>query len=192
MTEQENDLQVDAESLDTKGDSISESVEVSADAVNLNQAGASTVNTEIVQISQGGAGQVIATEVDVNQSGVNRIQAENAKFSESAAVFIQAGSVDLTDSAAGAIRTQNLSIRDGAAGVICSQAVNMEEGSAAGIMVASQVAGETIKTKLLLSGHVEGNVETVLDTNQVLFAGIAAGAVISLFLFIGQLISRRC
>ena len=67
----------------------------------------------------------------------------------------------------------------------------MGEQTSAGVIVAQQVTGESIQTKVLLAGNVEGDVETMMDTNQALFAGVAAGAVIGMFLFLGQLFSRR-
>ena len=82
-------------------------------------------------------------------------------------------------------------MKDGGAGGIYSDTVEMGEGSAAGLVIAQQVNGENIQTKLLLAGKVDGSVETLLDTNQALFFGIAAGAVISLFLLIGQFFTRR-
>ncbi len=191
MSEQESEILVDAVDGESGTESLEASNDVSADVVNLSQAGASTVKAEIVRISQGGAEQVIANEVEVKQGGVNRIQAENVKLSDGGAAFIQAGSVDIRDSGVGAIRTQDLSFKDGGAGMICSENVEMRENAVAGVIVAQQVVGETVQTKLLLAGSVEGNVETMLDTNQALFAGMAAGAVIGLFLMVGQLLSRR-
>jgi hypothetical protein len=191
MSEQESEILVDEADGESETESLESSKDVSADVVNLSQAGAGTIKAEIVRISQGGAEQVIANEVEVKQGGVNRIQAENVKLSDGGAAFIQATSVDFRDGGVGAIRAQDLSFEDGGAGVICSENVEMRENAVAGVIVAQQVVGDSIQTKLLLAGSVEGNVETVLDTNQALFAGMAAGAVIGLFLFVGQLFSRR-
>jgi hypothetical protein len=48
-----------------------------------------------------------------------------------------------------------------------------------------------MKTNLLLANHVEGDDETVMDTNQAVYAGVAAGALMGLFLLIGQLLFCR-
>ena len=191
MTEQNFDIVNESAESEIASENDSDFGEISADVVNLSQAAASSVKAETVRINQGGAQQVIATDVEVMQGGVNRIQAENAKISDSLTAYVNAQSTDLKDSAVGAIRTQNLSVRDGGAVVILGETMRMGEGSFAGAVIANQVVGDSINTKLLLSGHVEGNVETAFDTKQVLLAGITAGAVIGLFLLGGQLFSDR-
>jgi hypothetical protein len=191
MTEKENTDVNQTVQSESDVEYVSETGEISAEPLNLSQAAASIVKAETVRINQAGAQQVIATEVEVMQGAVNRIQADTVKISDSVAALINSGSIDLKDCAIGAIRTQQLYVRDGGAVVIRAETLTMEDGSSAGAIIANQVAGGSINTKLLLAGHVEGNVETSLDTKQVLFAGVAAGAVIGLFLLAGQLFSDR-
>ena len=96
-----------------------------------------------------------------------------------------------SDGGVGAIRAQDVAFTDGGAGIVYSETVEFGEDTGAGVIVAQQVSGENIQTKVLLAGNVEVNVETMMDTNQALFAGMAAGAVVGIFLFLGQLLSRR-
>ena len=70
MSEQETDNLDEAVGSGTDIEPVSDPGDVSADVVNLSQAGASTIKAEIVRISQGGAEQVIATEVEIKQGGV--------------------------------------------------------------------------------------------------------------------------
>jgi hypothetical protein len=190
MSEQEKEILVETASDQPEIEPQSDG-DISADVVNISQGAASNVKAEIVRISQGGAEQVIATEVELKQGGANRIQAQDVKFSDGAAAFIQASSVTFTDGGVGAIRAQDVSLEDGGAGVIYSERVNLGVETSAGVIVAQQVSSEKVQTKVLLAGNVEGDVETVMNTQQALFAGMAAGAVIGFFLFLGQLFSRR-
>jgi len=53
------------------------------------------------------------------------------------------------------------------------------------------VTGESIRSTILLSGNINGNVETVLDTPRAMLAGLTAGVAVGLVLFAGKLLTRR-
>jgi hypothetical protein len=81
-------------------------------------------------------------------------------------------------------------LHDGGAGVIVSDAA-LVENATAGILVAREVHGTTLRTGVLLAGKVDGNVETLLDTVGAIGAGLAAGVGIGLMLTIARMFRRR-
>ena len=165
--------------------------DVAADVVNLSQSMANSVKAELVRINQGGAEKVVAAEVDVRQGGANRIEAEKVTITQGGVGQVQAANFDLKEGGAGIVRTETLGMSQSGAGIVYSQTVELRENSQAGLVFARQVSGDRIKTKLLLAGNVDGQVETVMDTRQALLAGIGSGFVLGLMLLIGQLLSRR-
>jgi hypothetical protein len=60
-----------------------------------------------------------------------------------------------------------------------------------GILAAQEVHAPSLRTSVLIARQVEGNVETLADTRQVLLGGLVAGAVLGLFLLLGRLLFRR-
>ena len=66
------------------------------------------------------------------------------------------------------------------------------KNSQACLVVAQQVEADSIQTKVLLAGQVEGPVETLLDTQQVAIFGAVLGVVTGVVLFmLGILLGRK-
>jgi hypothetical protein len=65
------------------------------------------------------------------------------------------------------------------------------ENATAGVLVAREVHGTTLRTAVLLAGKVDGKVETLLDTVGAIGAGLAAGVGIGLILSIARVLRKR-
>jgi len=66
----------------------------------------------------------------------------------------------------------------------------MQDGYA--VTVASQkVRAERIETMILLAGEVEGDVNTLIDTQGAILAGVLGGVVSGLILLIGKMLFRH-
>lgn len=165
--------------------------DIAATVVNLTQSTAQTIKAEQVRMSQGGAEKVIAAEVELKQGGANRIEAQHVQLSQGAAGLIRAAEVTLEEGGAGIIHAETATLRGSTASLVFSNTATLEPDANVGILVARQVNAEKIQAKLLLAGHVEGPVETLLDTRRALLAGLSAGVVVGAFLLMGQLFSPR-
>jgi hypothetical protein len=121
------------------------------------------------------AAEIIASQVDVHDSAVMRLQGEK---------------VTATNAGIMLASIQHLDANTSGIGSLFADSVQMNE-SQAGLLVGRQVTGETIRTKILLAGKVEGSVETLIDTPRTLLFGISAGVATGLVLTLFRLILRR-
>jgi len=78
----------------------------------------------------------------------------------------------------------------GQAGVVIAGTANLGN-TYAGAVVGEQVKSERIETLILLSNHVEGEVQTVVDTRSALIAGMVGGLLTGTILLIGRLVFGR-
>ncbi|HEX9117669.1 MAG TPA: hypothetical protein VGA61_16485 [Anaerolineae bacterium] len=65
---------------------------------------------------------------------------------------------------------------EGGAGLVAAQRVELNKGMA-GLVAGQEVRGDQMRTVLLVAGRVEGEVQTSLDTQQTILAGLIAGLV---------------
>jgi hypothetical protein len=63
--------------------------------------------------------------------------------------------------------------------------------SRVGLVVARELEASSVRAGILLSGQVNGDVETILDTPRALLAGLTAGVVTGLVMFFLRMISNR-
>ena len=61
----------------------------------------------------------------------------------------------------------------------------------AGVVAGNEVKGERIETLILLGNHIEGDVQTVVDTRSALIAGTVGGVLAGVVLLIGRLVFGR-
>jgi hypothetical protein len=60
-----------------------------------------------------------------------------------------------------------------------------------GLIVSREINAGTIKTGVLLTGNVQGNVETAIDTPRALLLGIASGVAMGMVFFLLRLLFGR-
>lgn len=149
--------------------------ELSADVINVRGNGIEHVEAEQVNIHQGGASSISASHVDMHLSG---------------AVTVDADSVSARQSVAMAVRGNAVALEGVTAATVVSEELKSSH-SRLGIAVAGQAHLEDSPAVILLAREVHGPVETVLDTQGAMLAGLVAGIAVGMVLFAGNLITRR-
>lgn len=156
---------------------------------NLDTASVEVIEADLVRMHQSAAQEITADEVALHQSAAMDVTAADVSTHESALGLVSAKEVEMTNSAAGAIRAENINVV-GSAGVVMATSVNLGN-TYAGVVAGDQVHGRQIETLFLLSRHVEGDVQTVVDTRGALIAGIVGGLLTGIVLLIGRLVFGR-
>ena len=154
--------------------------------INLTHTQAQQVEAELVRVHQSLVGRVDGGEVDLQQSAALQISAQNISAHTTSIASVQAKSFAMHESAVAVVRATQADL-DGRAGLILAQSARMGAGSRSGLLVSNQVKTEQVRTSVLLARRVEGPVETVMDTRQVLLASLVAGIAVLL----GQFLFRR-
>jgi hypothetical protein len=147
---------------------------IQAKSVNMRQSGANSVNADVVDMHQSGAGQVNAQQVSVQQAFVGSADATT--------LAVNQGAVALG-------RAEDISVIGGAVGVSVSGTASLQDSQVA-ILAAQEVKTGPVSTILLVSGKVEGPVETMFDTRQTLLFGVVTGLTAGLVMALKRLIFR--
>jgi hypothetical protein len=157
--------------------------------VNLSQVQVETVQAGLVRASQSAIQQLNADEVDLQTSLVGAVRTEElqAKDSIMGTAVIHQGS--LQDSVVGGIRAETLSFNGAAAVVLANTMANKEIQAIA--VIGTDVQADSIRTGLLISREVHGNVTTTVDNRTALLAGLAGGALAGLIMLLGRLLFGR-
>ena len=156
---------------------------------NLDTTSVEVIEAEMVRMHQSAAQEITADEVSMQQAAAIDVTAAEVSAHESALLMVSAKDVEMTNSAAGAIRAENVNVT-GSAGVVMAETVNLGN-TYAGVVIGGEVRGEQIETLFLLSNHVEGDVQTVVDTRGALIAGMVGGLLTGTILLIGRLVFGR-
>jgi redox-regulated HSP33 family molecular chaperone len=166
-----------------------ENVKETPQVTNLDTTSVEVIEAEMVRMHQSAAQEITADEVGLHQSAALDVAAAEVSTHESALGLVSAKDVEMTNSAAGAIRAENVNLT-GSAGVVIAESVNLGN-TYAGVVAGSEVRGEQIETLFLFSNHVEGDVQTVVDTRGALIAGMVGGLLTGTILLIGRLVFGR-
>jgi hypothetical protein len=124
------------------------------------------------------------------QSAAAQVTTENFDVQQSAVGFSQASSVVAEQSLVGVISGVEAHLQDAAVGLVVADAVVADE-TRTGAIVTRELHATNLKTGVLLAREVHGDVETTLDSEGALRVGLAAGAVLGMFLLVGKLLVRR-
>lgn len=166
-----------------------ENVEETPQVTNLENSSVEVIEAEMVRLHQSMAQEITAEEVALHQSAAFDIATAEISAHETALGLVTAKDVEMTNSAAAAIRAENVNV-NGSAGAVMADTVNLGN-TYAGVVAGGQVKGEQIETLFLLSNHVEGDVQTVVDTRSALIAGTVGGLLAGIILLIGRLVFGR-
>lgn len=167
----------------TEASNLSEVPEQSQVA-NLSHVTVETVKAELVRMHQSSAGEIQAEDVELNMSAAASVNSARVSARTSTIAALQAVEVTTENSAVGAAQAERMSLR-GVAGAVMGSSVELDH-SHVGILAGREVRGEQIKTVILLSGKVEGNVTTVMDTRSALIAGLVGGLFAGIMLLLGR------
>lgn len=156
--------------------------------VNLADSQANSVEADLVRANRTFITNLNAEETDLQQSIVVELNAHQVNANASLIGLSHAGSSNYQKSAIVAGRAEEMVLKDSLVGGIYCGSAQLSDGAQTGILVSGSVKSEQVRTVLLVSRQVEGNVQTMLDTRQVaiasLIAGIASGAIMLLGYFL--------
>lgn len=157
--------------------------------VNLTNSSAAAIQAELVRMHQSAAQTVSATEAELHQSVALRVAGDRVGAHEAALGVVSAAEAELVNSGAGAVRAEIVNI-NGCAGAVVTGRANLGN-TYAGMVAAREVRGERIESLILLSGRVEGDIHTVVDTRGAIIAGLVGGLFAGLMLLLGRLLFGR-
>ena len=166
-----------------------EQVEQVPQVTNLEQSSVEVIEAEMVRMYQSAAQEITADEVSMEMAAALDVTAAEVTADEAALGLVNAREVDMTNSAAGAIRAENVNVI-GQAGIVLAETAHLGN-TYAGVVACDTVQAEQIETLFLFSGHVEGDVQTVVDTRSALIAGTVGGVLAGIVLLIGRLVFGR-
>lgn len=145
-----------------------DSKEETPQVTNLDTTSVEVIEAEMVRMHQSAAQEITAEEVALHQSAAFDVTTVEASVHESALALVNAKDVEMTNSAAGAICAENVNVV-GQAGIVIAESVNLGN-TYAGLVAGGQVRGERIETLILFGNHIEGDVQTVVDTRGALIS----------------------
>jgi hypothetical protein len=166
-----------------------ETVEEAPQVTNLDMTSVEAIEAEMVRMHQSAAQEITADEVALHQSIALDVAAAEISAHEAALGLVNAKEVEMTNSAAGILSADHVDMV-GQAGLVLANTVNLGN-TYAGVVAGGQVRGERIETLILLGNHVEGDVQTVVDTRSALIAGTVGGVLAGVVLLIGRLVFGR-
>jgi hypothetical protein len=166
-----------------------ENEEETPQVTNLEETSVEVIEAEMVRMHQSAAREITAEEVSMQQAAALDVTAADISTHESALGLIKASDVEMTNSAAGAIRADHVNVI-GTAGVVLANSVDLGN-TYAGLVAGGNVRSEQIETLIFLGNHVEGDVQTVVDTRSALIAGTVGGVLAGVVLLIGRLMFGR-
>ncbi len=151
--------------------------DVFAHTATITQGGASDIKADNVIIRQGGAQRIEATNVTIRQAGVVQAKAETAEIVQSGVLLAQADKLTLDGG------TQALGVFAGSATMdgslaqaIVSRGPMEMEQSATVAMLAPRVTVKNSAIGLLFARHVEGDVRALFGPRAAVAFGAAFGA----------------
>jgi hypothetical protein len=158
--------------------------------VNLSQTSVEKVEAELVRASLTGIEYLTAEEAELQESAAGAVNTEKLTARDSIIGFVNTGSASIEDCITVAVRAEDNISFNGVAGVVVGGTVQVEELDAV-LVVGREVNGANIRSGLLISREVHGNVETLMDSRTALLAGLAGGISAGLVLLVGRLLFRR-
>lgn len=159
------------------------------EVVNMHETQAASVQAELVRASASQIKQLTAQEVDLRDSVAVVVNAETVSARKTGVAHLEAGNFTLLDGTVLVSKSNSATLK-GRAGLVITDFAEIKNGSAA-ILASRAIKADTIRTGILISRNVEGNVETLMDTRSTVLAGMVAGAVMGSLLMVGQFLFRR-
>jgi len=156
---------------------------------NLESSSVEVIEAEMVRMHQSAAQEITADEVSLQQAAALDVTAADISAHEAALGLVNAQDVEMTNSVAGVIRADHVNVI-GQAGIVLANSANLGN-TYAGLVAGGNVRGESIETLIFLGNHVEGDVQTVVDTRAALIAGTVGGLLTGIVLLIGRLVFGR-
>jgi hypothetical protein len=157
--------------------------------INLSNVSVEQVEAELVRTNQTLIQQLNAEEVELHISAVGTAEAGELQVRDSLVGAVVSQQATLQDSLVGGVRATSMSF-NGLTALALADSMSIEEMDAV-VVAGSQISAENIRTGILFSREVHGNVTTLVDGRTALLAGLAGGAVAGLVLLAGKLLFGR-
>jgi hypothetical protein len=164
--------------------------ELLGEAVTLADSKVNNINANQVVLRESMASDVSASDVDMAQSLAMRIQSEYVEMSNSGVGLLQANTVVGTNTQVLMVQANELNAENASLGIVTAGTAEIVNGRV-GLLMTRELHGEAIQSTILLSGKVEGDVQTVLDTPRAMLVGLTAGIAIGLVFLVGGLLLKR-
>ena len=161
------------------------------EVVNLVDSQADLIEADLVRTSRSYVGKLQAVEVEFHQAAAMDVDTQTLNANTSAIGVVRATSVNATNSLLLAARGERLEINNSLTGGIYAENTILGEDSQTGILVTGKASGEQIRAVVLIASQVEGSVQTMLNTRQVVLASVITGAACGIVILLGQFLFRR-
>lgn len=178
------------ESFDEGASPTGPADDLAGETVSLTDSRANTINADQVTLAGSMASSISANEVDMAQSLAMRIESEYVEVSNSGVGMLQANTVVATNAQVMLAQANQFNAENASLGVVSAGSAEIVNGRTV-LLMTREVRGEAIQSTILLSGKVEGNVETVLDAPRAMLAGLTAGIAIGLVFLLGSLLMKK-
>jgi hypothetical protein len=144
---------------------------------------------EATEIDRTGVRDVTAGTVVVKRSNAQSITAERLTMERSAAKSVDAKSLQMDRSAAARLNSERVVLQGSTASQISTRELRMVRSQAGFVMAQSAHLEES--RVLVLAGHAEGDVHTVLTARSAAVLGAAFGAGAAMIVALIRLANRR-
>jgi hypothetical protein len=161
------------------------------EVVNLIDSQAEKIEADLVRSSRSYIGNLTANESDMNQAVALNVNAHELNANTSILGVSQSVTSSSDNSILLASRAKRMELKNSLVGGVYADNANLAEGARTGILVSGKVSGEQIHTVFLVARHVEGPVETMLETRQVVLASVLAGVACGVVIMLGKLLFRH-
>ncbi len=157
--------------------------------VNLSQTNVNEVHAELVRASHAAIQTLKAEEADVNGIIIGTANTGKLTGRRVIAGMVTTQQAELEHSFIGGVRGEVVNV-NGKTGMMVATTINAPEVSAV-LMAGAEVNAGNIRTGLLIGRNVNGNIETLVDAQTAILAGVIGGAVGGLILLAGRLLFRK-
>jgi hypothetical protein len=178
----------DGETMSPRSEMLEES---QPEVVNLIDSQADLIEADLVRTSRSYVGSLNAEEVELHQAAAMDVKAHTLNANSSVMGLSHATINNTRNSIVLAARSDHMDLGNSLTGAIYAENVTLAEGSQTGILVTGNATGEKIRTVVLVARQVNGPVETMLNTRQVVLASVLTGVTSGILLLLGQILFRR-
>ena len=157
--------------------------------VNLSNVSVENVEAELVRTNQTTIQQLNAEEVELHISALGTATTKDLHARDSILGAVVSQQATVQDCIVGGVRAESLSM-DGVTVLALANSMSIQDVDAIAV-AGNEISAKNIRTGILISQRVNGNVTTMTDGRTVLLAGLAGGTIAGLILLAGKLLFGR-
>jgi hypothetical protein len=157
--------------------------------VNLSNVSVENVEAELVRTNQTSIQQLNAEEVELHISALGMAKTGDLHARDSIVGVVVSQQATVQGCIVGGVQAESLSL-DGVTVLALANSMSIKDVDAIAV-AGTEIRAENIRTGILISREVNGNVTTMVDGRTVLLAGLAGGTLAGLILLAGKLLFGR-